>query len=69
MFLLTILNKDPLVFDSGYLFGIEVDDFKLKLIVFVSSLIYFIPVISLVGYSIQLIFVTHYVLKKCKGER
>jgi uncharacterized protein involved in cysteine biosynthesis len=72
MFLLTILNKKPLIFDGSYLFlepeRIEKEDkFKINLLVFLSSVIYFIPFISLFGYTFQLILMTHFVLKKCKG--
>jgi len=72
LFLLTVLNKKPLIFDSSYLFidakEIEKDKLKVNLIIFFSSLIYFIPFISFFGYTFQLILVTHLVLKKCKGK-
>jgi uncharacterized protein involved in cysteine biosynthesis len=74
MFLLTILNKKSLIFDSSYLFlepeKIEKENkWKINLLVFFSSLIYFIPFVSLFGYTFQLILMTHFVLKKCKGNR
>jgi len=71
MFMMSILNKKPLLFDSSYLFcdfkEIEKKyNFKIFLIVFLTSVIYIIPLLSLFGYTFQLIFVTHFVLKKCK---
>jgi uncharacterized protein involved in cysteine biosynthesis len=73
MFLLTILNKKPLVFDSSYLFlepeKIEKENkWKINLLVFFSTFIYFFPFVSLFGYTFQLILMTHFVLKKCKGK-
>jgi len=71
MFMMSILNKKPLTFDSSYLFcdfkEIEKKyNFKIFLIVFLTSVVYIIPLISLFGYTFQLIFVTHFVLKRCK---
>lgn len=56
MFLLTILNKKPLVFDSSYLFlepeKIEKENkWKINLLVFFSTFIYFFPFVSLIGYT------------------
>jgi len=71
IFMMSVLNKKPLIFDSSYLFcdfkEIEKKyNFKIFLIVFLTSVIYIIPLLSLFGYTFQLIFVTHFVLKKCK---
>jgi uncharacterized protein involved in cysteine biosynthesis len=74
MFLFSVLNKKPLVFDSSYLFLdpeiVEKENkWKINLLVFFSSLVYFIPFVSLFGYTFQLILISHFVLKKCKGNR
>ncbi len=71
MVMWTILNKKPLVFDSSYLFfdprEIEKElGIKAWVVVFLTSVVYFVPVISWFGYTIQLIFFSHMVLKKCK---
>lgn len=71
IFMLSVLNKKPLVFDSSYLFinpkKIE-EKFNVKiwLLVITTSVIYLIPIISLFGYTFQLIFIAHFVLKKIK---
>jgi len=74
LFMWAILNKKPLVFDSSYLFmdPKEVErelGAKIWVVVILTSFIYFIPVLSLFGYTFQLIFVTHLVLKYCKGKK
>jgi len=73
MFMLSILNKKPLVFDSSYLFfePKEIEkkfNFKIWLLVIITSVIYLIPIISLFGYTFQLIFLAHFVLKKIKED-
>jgi hypothetical protein len=70
MFMWSILNKKPLVFDSSYLFfnpkEIEKElGIKAWLVVFLTSVVYFVPVVSWFGYTIQLIFMSHMVLKRC----
>jgi hypothetical protein len=70
LFMWSILNKKPLVFDSSYLFfdpkKIEKElGIKAWVVVFLTSVVYFIPVVSWFGYTIQLIFMTHVVLKRC----
>ncbi len=65
LFMWSVLNKAPLEFDSTYLFKIKPN--KNFFLVFITSLIYFVPFLSLFGYTFQLIFMTHYNLKKgCK---
>ncbi len=73
LFMWSILNKKPLMFDSSYLF-FDVKEIEKKLgikawvVIFLTSLIYFIPIISWFGYTIQLIFVSHLVLRNCKKD-
>ncbi len=74
MFLWALLNKKPLVFDSSYLFmdPEEVEkkaNFKIWVLAFFSSVIYFVPFLGLFGYTFQLIIITHFVLKMCKGKQ
>jgi uncharacterized protein involved in cysteine biosynthesis len=75
MFMWSVLNKKPLVFDSSYLFTQpeEIEEkynIKIWTLVFFSSLIYFIPFVSLFGYTFQLILMTHFVLNNLlKGSR
>ncbi|WP_457564304.1 EI24 domain-containing protein [Caminibacter sp.] len=74
MFLWSVLNKKPLVFDSSYLFMAPDDvekkaNIKIWIAVFLSSFIYFIPFIGLFGYTFQLIIITHLILKLCKGSK
>ena len=71
LFLMSVLNKKPLVFDSSYLFANpkEIEkkyNFSIWIRVFLSSFIYFIPFISLFGYTFQLVFITHFILKNLK---
>ena len=71
LFLWSVATKKPLVFDSASLFCDyksfeKKHNIKIWLIVFFTSLIYFIPVISMFGYSFSLIVMTHFVLKNCK---
>ena len=70
MFMWSVLNKKPLVFDSSYLFfdprKIEKElGIKAWIVVFITSVVYFIPIVSWFGYTIQLIFMSHLVLKRC----
>ncbi len=72
LFMWSILNKKPLVFDSSYLFfdPKEVErklGIKAWIVVFLTSVVYFVPVVSWFGYTIQLIFMTHLVLKTYKS--
>ena len=74
LFMWSILNKKPLVFDSSYLFmdpkTVEKElGAKIWVIVILTSFIYFVPILSLFGYTFQLIFVTHTVLNYCKGKK
>jgi len=71
MFMMSILNKKPLVFDSSYLFcdPKEIEkkyNFQIWWRVFFTSVIYLIPFVSLFGYTFQLVFITHFVLRNCK---
>ena len=71
IFMMSILNKKPLVFDSSYLFinprKIEKKyNIRIWLLVLITSIIYLIPIISLFGYTFQLVFMAHFVLKKIK---
>jgi len=73
LFLWSIANKKALVFDSASLFCDykEIEkryNINIWILVFITSIIYFIPIISLFGYAFQLIIVTHFILKKCKRE-
>jgi hypothetical protein len=70
MFMWSVLNKKPLIFDSSYLFfnPKEIEEklgIKAWLVVFFTSVVYFVPIVSWFGYTIQLIFMSHMVLKKC----
>jgi len=72
MFMMSILNKKPLTFDSSYLFfnPKEIEkkyNFAIWIRVFLSSFIYIIPFISLFGYTFQLIILANFVLKNCKN--
>jgi len=72
MFMMSILNKKPLTFDSSYLFfdSKEIEkkyNFAIWVRVFLSSFIYLIPIISLFGYTFQLIIMTNFILKQCKN--
>jgi uncharacterized protein involved in cysteine biosynthesis len=74
LFMWSLLNKKPLVFDSSYLFTDPFEfekKYNLKIwnLVFLTSIIYFIPFISLFGYTFQLVFMTHFVLSKLKEEK
>jgi len=73
MFMMSLLNKKPLIFDSSYLFcdykELETKyNFQFLWRIFFTSFIYLLPVISLFGYSFQLVILTHFVLKKCKNN-
>ena len=72
-FIMSILNKKPLVFDSSYLFfdPKEIEkkyNFKIWLLVFITSFIYLIPFISLFGYTFQLVIISSFILSRCKGK-
>jgi len=74
MFMWSLLNKKPLVFDSSYLFANPAEIEKkyntnIWMLVFATSVIYFIPFVSLFGYTFQLVFMTHFVLQKLKENR
>ena len=71
IFMMSILNKKPLVFDSSYLFCEsklieEKYNLKIWMLVIITSVIYLIPIISLFGYTFQLVFISHFILKKLK---
>ncbi len=71
--MMSILNKKPLVFDSSYLF-FDVKEIEKKyntgiwVRVFLTSFIYLIPIVSLFGYTFQLIVISNYLLKNCKNN-
>ena len=73
MIMMSILNKKPLVFDSSYLF-FDVKEIEKKyntgiwIRVFLTSFIYLIPIVSLFGYTFQLIVISNYLLKNCKNN-
>ena len=73
MFMMSLLNKKPLVFDSSYLFfePEEIErkyNLKIWILVFLTSFIYLIPFISLFGYTFQLVIISNFILSKCKGK-
>jgi len=70
VFLWSLAIKKPLVFDSSALFCDykefeKQNNLKIWSLIFVTSFIYFIPLLSFFGYTLQLIIMTHYVLNKC----
>jgi hypothetical protein len=70
VFLWSFAIKKPLVFDSSALFCDykefeKQNNLKIWSLIFVTSFIYFIPLLSFFGYTLQLIIMTHYVLNKC----
>ena len=71
LFLWSILNKKSLIYDASSMFC-KVKDVeknlnkKIWILVFVSSVIYFIPVLNIFGYTFQLILLTHFILIYCK---
>jgi len=72
VFLWSLAIKKPLVFDSSALFCDykefeKQNNLKIWSLIFVTSFIYFIPLLSFFGYTLQLIIMTHYVLNKCKN--
>ena len=72
LFMMSILNKKPLVFDSSYLFfePSEIEkkyNLRIWILVFITSFIYLVPFISLFGYTFQLVIISNFVLSKCKG--
>jgi uncharacterized protein involved in cysteine biosynthesis len=72
VFLFSLAIKKPLVFDSSVLFCDykefeKQNNLKIWSLIFVTSFIYFIPLLSFFGYTLQLIIMTHYVLNKCKN--
>jgi len=74
-FLFAISSKKPLIFDTvshfcDYKKFEKKHNLPLWVIVYLTSFVYFIPIVSLFGYTLQLIVVSHYSLKKCKeGEK
>jgi len=73
VFLWSLAIKKPLVFDSAALFCDykefeRKNNLKIWAIIFFTSFIYFIPILSFFGYTLQLIIMTHFVLSKCKNR-
>jgi len=71
VFLWSLAIKKPLVFDSSAMFCDykrfeRENNLKIWTIIFATSFIYFIPLLSFFGYTLQLIIMTHFVLSKCK---
>jgi len=71
VFLWSLAIKKPLVFDSAALFCDykkfeRKNNLKIWTLIFLTSFIYFIPILSFFGYTLQLIIMTHFVLNKCK---
>ncbi|WP_456480454.1 EI24 domain-containing protein [Nautilia sp.] len=71
VFLWTLAIKKPLVFDSSapfcdYKEFERNNNIKIWIIIFLTSFVYFVPILSFFGYTLQLIFMTHFVLSKCK---
>ncbi len=70
VFLWSMAIKKPLVFDSSAMFC-DYKEFERKKnlkiwsVVFITSFIYFIPILSFFGYTLQLIIMTHFVLNNC----
>ncbi len=72
VFLWSLAIKKPLVFDSSAMFCDykefeRKNNFKIWSLIFFTSFIYFIPILSFFGYTLQLIIMTHFVLNKCKN--
>ena len=73
VFLWSLAIKKPLVFDSSALFCDykefeKKNNLKIWVLIFFTSFIYFIPILSFFGYTLQLIMMTHFVLSKCKNS-
>jgi len=73
VFLWSLAVKKPLVFDSVGMFCDykkfeKTNNFKIWTLVYLSSFLYFIPLISFFGYTLQLIIMTHFALSKCKNK-
>jgi len=73
VFLWSLAIKKPLVYDSSALFCDykEIErkhNVKIWALVYLSSFIYFIPLLSFFGYTLQLIIMTHFSLSQCKKE-
>lgn len=72
VFLWSMAIKKPLVFDSSAMFC-DYKEFEKKKnlkiwsIIFITSFIYFIPILSFFGYTLQLIIMTHFVLNGCSN--
>jgi hypothetical protein len=72
VFLWSLAIKKPLVFDSTALFCDykefeRKNNLKIWAIIFFTSFIYFIPILSFFGYTLQLIIMTHFSLSRCKN--
>lgn len=70
-FLWSLAIKKPLVFDSSAMFCDykefeRKNNLKIWSLIFFTSFIYFVPILSFFGYTLQLIIMTHFVLNKCK---
>jgi len=73
VFLWSLAIKKPLVFDSSAMFCDykefeRKNNLKIWSLIFFTSFIYFIPILSFFGYTLQLIIMTHFVLNKCKNN-
>jgi len=74
VFLWSLAIKKSLVFDSTALFCDyktfeKKQNLKIWTLVFITSFVYFLPVISLFGYVFQLIIMTHFVLSQCLKKK
>jgi hypothetical protein len=72
VFLWSLAIKKPLVFDSTAFFCDykefeRKNNLKIWMIIYFTSFIYFIPILSFFGYTFQLIILTHYSLSRCKN--
>ncbi len=71
VFIWALANKKPLLFDSvgSFCDFEEIEkkyNFSIWSLVFLTSVVYFIPIVSLFGYTIQLIVLANFLLNKCK---
>jgi uncharacterized protein involved in cysteine biosynthesis len=71
VFLWSLAIKKPLVFDSSAMFCDykefeRKNNLKIWFLIFFTSFIYFVPILSFFGYTLQLIIMTHFVLNGCK---
>ncbi|ACM93159.1 hypothetical protein NAMH_1118 [Nautilia profundicola AmH] len=74
VFLWSLAIKKPLVFDSSAMFCDykefeKKNNLKIWILIFFTSFIYFIPILSFFGYTLQLIIMTHFVLSKCSSNK